>query len=255
MRFLLLPLLFFATVVFAQTDSSLIDSTEISEHYYEATEDDPPEVVGADDSLVLKHRTFSKDVVDDLKSDSELQYKKNPTIAESLWSRLWAFIKNMLSSLFEKTAALDWLTVAFYVLAIAAVVVIIMMLLKVNAFQMFYGKRSAGTMGATMFDENIHEMDFEALIQEATRARDYRKGVRLVFLYALKILSDKQLIIVEQGKTNHDYVAELEKPELKEGLHELSYYFDYAWYGNFKVSAEVFGKVQNAFSAWRGNIR
>lgn len=105
-----------------------------------------------------------------------------------------------------------------------------------------------------MFHENIHEMDFEKLIQEATARQDFRQGTRLILLYALRLLSDQHLIQWEAGKTNHDYVNEIEAQELKTGLNEISFYFDYAWYGNFTVSPEAFEKVQATFDAWRQKL-
>ena len=120
-----------------------------------------------------------------------------------------------------------------YIVGIVLLTVLIMMLLKVNAFKVFYSGQGANTFTYSALDENIHEMDFEKLIQEATGKNDYRLGVRLVFLYALKMLSDKNLIHWDQGKTNHDYLDELSATEIKTGFNELNSYFEYAWYGNF----------------------
>ena len=55
-----------------------------------------------------------------------------------------------------------------------------------------------------------------------------------LFLYSLKLLSDKHHLDWRPGKTNHDYLDELGDGELKTGFNELSFYFDYAWYGDFK---------------------
>jgi hypothetical protein len=79
-------------------------------------------------------------------------------------------------------------------------------------------------------------------------------ATRLVFLHALKILSDKHLIDFNPGKTNHDYVEELSSSDLKTGLNELSFYFDYAWYGNFSISEDQFLKIKNVFSDWKNKV-
>ena len=84
--------------------------------------------------------------------------------------------------------------------------------------------------------------------------KDFRIATRLVFLYALKLLSEKHLIQWQAGKTNHDYVEEIGVSELKTGLNELSFYFDYAWYGNFKINHEQYQKVDTLFQAWRTKI-
>jgi len=106
-----------------------------------------------------------------------------------------------------------------------------------------------------VLDENIHEMDFDKLIEDALMKKDYRGGVRLVFLYSLKMLSDKNLIHWDQGKTNHDYLDELKQDELRGGFNDLNLYFEYAWYGNFTINAETFAHVQQIFSVWKANLR
>lgn len=98
-------------------------------------------------------------------------------------------------------------------------------------------------------------MDFEKLIREALEKKEYRYGVRLTFLYALKLLSDKQHVDWRPGKTNHDYLEELNEGELKTGFNELSFYFDYAWYGEFAVNENLFQRVQVIFDNWRKHIR
>ena len=69
------------------------------------------------------------------------------------------------------------------------------------------------------------------------------------------MLSDKHYVVWEQGKTNHDYVAELKAGELKYGFNELSFYFEYAWYGNFAINQEMFKKVETIFSDWKAKVR
>ncbi|MEJ2006219.1 MAG: DUF4129 domain-containing protein, partial [Cyclobacteriaceae bacterium] len=103
-------------------------------------------------------------------------------------------------------------------------------------------------------EENIHEMDFEKLIQEAKDERQYRRAIRLTYLYALKKLSDAQKITWESGKTNHEYLAELGDESLKKGFSTLSYYFDYAWYGEFEVNESHLDRVSETFNDWKSRI-
>jgi hypothetical protein len=129
-----------------------------------------------------------------------------------------------------------------------------MAVLKVDAFRILTkGDGSAVTKG--VFHENIHEMDFDALIKEAVANGDYRNAVRLVFLQSLKLLSDKQHINWQAGKTNHDYLNEVQTPDVKKGLGQLSYYFDYAWYGGFAISEIQFARVKTIFDSWRSTIK
>ena len=205
------------------------------------------------DTTNVEGKSFSKESFDRLKSDPDLNFEQPPTIGESLWDRFWAWLAQFFDSLFQNAVTTNWGRLIVYAIGLALLVVLIMMMLKVNAFNVLYSGEGR-TQNYQVLDENIHEMDFETLISEAMAQKDYRKGVRLVFLYALKLLSDKDLIHFESGKTNHDYVAELQHRELKTGFNELSFYFEYAWYGNFNITRDTFKKMQDTFYDWKGKI-
>ncbi len=206
-------------------------------------DEEKKEFSGPNDSSVITKKSFDENQLQRLKSDPNLNYKQAPTVAESLWDRLMAWIGQFIDDLFQGATTTNLGRILLYVLAIVLIIVIIMMLLKVDALKVFYSGADKGKMNYTVFHENIHEMDFEKLIREATEKGEYRLGVRLIFLYALKTLADKQLIDFQAGKTNHDYVEELAAKELKTGLNELSFYFDYAWYGGFSIDKTTFSKV------------
>jgi hypothetical protein len=205
------------------------------------------------DSSDVDVRAFDDDIVNELKSDSALQYKEAPTVAESLWDRLKMWIRQLLEAIFNGAVTTNWGRLIVYLLGLAAAVAIILMILKVNAYKVFNGGNGP-VLKQGILDEDIHALDFEKLIQDAVTKSDYRAGVRLIFLYSLKKLSDKNLIYWNQGKTNHDYLDELTIEELKIGFSELNFYFEYAWYGDFRISPEVFSKVQRIFNDWKQNL-
>jgi len=237
-----------------QRDSTFV--TDSAFNYIEDDEDaDESYVHGSSDSTEVSLRRVNEAILNDLKADSDLQYKEPPTIAESLWSRFLKIIGQFLEELFETAVQTSWGNFFSYLLGVIVIVVIIMMILKVNAFQIFYSGQGAGTMSKHVLDENIHEMDFEKLIDEAVTKKDFRKAIRLLFLHALKLLSDRHFIRWDQSKTNHDYIAELKADDLKKGFHELNFYFEYAWYGNFSINDEIFSKVQNTFIDWKAKVK
>jgi hypothetical protein len=210
---------------------------------------------GINDTLQIESRTFSPADINKLKSDPDLNYEQPPTVAESLWDRFKQWIAWFFENLFDQVVTTDLGRLLMYTLAGVLLVVVIMMLLKVNAFRVFYSGADQPRLPYQVFHENIHEMDFEKLIQEATDKSEFRLATRLVFLYALKILSDKHLIEFNPGKTNHDFVEELNVADLKTGLNELSFYFEYAWYGNFLITDDQFKKIKSTFMEWRTRVK
>jgi hypothetical protein len=238
-----------------QQSDSTNTSADSLYSYFGDSFNDAEDSQGLADSTLVTVRDFDRNLLEQLKSDPDLAYKEPPTVAETLWDRLLALLRQFLDSLFRNAVATDWGRLLSYAIGLALLVVIIMMLLKVNAFKIFYKGEGAGSMPYNILDENIHEMDFDKLISEAVADQDYRRGIRLIFLKSLKMLADKNFIQWEHGKTNHDYLAELTKEDLKTGFNELNYYFEYAWYGNFSISSDLFKRVQHAFSEWSAGIR
>lgn len=206
------------------------------------------------DSLSIQPRDFNEDKLKELREDEDFNYAEAPTVGESLWDRFWQWLGQFIFELFGKMATTNWGNILLYVLALVVLILIVMAVLKVDAFRILAkGDGSAVTKG--VFHENIHEMDFDTLIKDAVANRDYRNAVRLVFLQSLKLLADKQHINWQAGKTNHEYVDEIQMPDVKKGLGQLSYYFDYAWYGGFTISEIQFSRVKTIFDSWRGTIK
>ncbi len=251
----LLLLIALSSACLAQPSDESVDVVpQIDSTYFESEEDDT-DFAGPADTTRIKIRKFSESEVENLKADPDLNYTQPPTVAESMWDRFLRWLGWILNSLFGKATTTDLGRVLMYTIAGILTIAVIMMLLKVNAFKVFYSGAEQGKQGYQVFHENIHEMNFDALIQEATEKKEYRLATRLVFLYALKILSDKHLIDFSPGKTNHDYVEELQKGEIKTGLNDLSFYFDYAWYGNFAINENQFQKIKSTFSFWREKVK
>jgi hypothetical protein len=221
---------------------SLVDTTSVTPVALRDT------VVRYDDTN-LDVRKVEPDKIDELKKDPELDYTVTPTV-QSIWSRILWWIASLFLDLFSNTGGGSWIKYLLWGIGIAILIYVILRLLKIDALKVFYsGQGKAITY--TAIDENIHEMDFDKLIAAAVASKDFRLAIRLQFLHALKILSDKHLIHWQPGKTNHDYMHELSRNELRAGFTELNEYFEYAWYGNFPIAPELFSKVQGIFNSWR----
>ncbi|MBX2897320.1 MAG: DUF4129 domain-containing protein [Cyclobacteriaceae bacterium] len=241
------------------TTVAIPDSTEVeipdslNIEYYD--DEEVPDYAGPADTVAVNALKFSSQRLDSLKADDDLQYTQPPTVAESIWQRIKRWLAWLFQSLFYKTTTTDLGRFIMYSLILVAIIIIVMTLLRVNAFKVFYSGADASKPAYSVFHENIHEMNFEQLIQEATDKKEYRLATRLVFLYALKLLADKHLIDFTPGKTNHDYVEELKTGDVKTGLNELSFYFEYAWYGNFSITESQFQQVKQTFSFWKEKVQ
>ncbi len=235
-----------------QEDSVAQISTD-SLFYDESNEEEPLSTNIPADTLQVKPRDFDAAMLEELRNDKDFDYAEPPTVGESLWDRFWLWVGEIVNQILKSAISTNWGRVLLYLGCFAVLVVIVMALLKVDAFKVLF-KGADVAPEARVFHENIHLMDFELLIKEAVDKKDFRLAVRLVFLYSLKLLSDGRHIQWQAGKTNHDYLEELAPSQLKTGLSELSFYFDYSWYGGFPISQLQFDRVQQIFQTWRVNI-
>lgn len=204
------------------------------------------------DSSKIDVRQFDQTEVEKLRADPDMDYGRSPA-AVNLWERFKRWLGMMLSRLLETVVSANWFNMLLVVLAVVAAVYIVMRLLHVDALKIFYsGKNAAIPYG--VLDEDIHTMNFEQLISNALQRKEYRLAIRLHFLQALKLLADKHYIMWQPGKTNHDYLEELESKNLQAGFNELNFYFEYAWYGNFAINETLYRKFDSLFTDWRTKL-
>lgn len=253
MRALLAFILFFSVVgpATAQDSTAQVtsDSTWESQEQVKKFDFKP-----SPDSSHIQQRSFDSTRLDALRRDADFDYTQPPSVAESLWDRFVMLLDRLFGWLFRNAVSTNWGRLLLYTIGFIVLIILIMMLLKVDALRVFYSGSDKGSLNYKAFHENIHEMDFEGLLRDALEKKEYRLGVRLTFLHALKLLSDRHHVDWRPGKTNHDYLDELREGELKTGFNELSFYFDYAWYGDFTVNENTYHRVQLIFHDWRKKV-
>lgn len=200
------------------------------------------------DSTKLQVRTFDAERLNAFKNDPDFEYIPPKREASTWIDMILMLILEFIARLLDFTMNTVYGKILFYGICLAIVLFAIIRLLNVDVREIFYSAKRASSMPVITEEENIHEINFEKDIQEAIRRKNYREGVRLIFLYALKKLSDQQLIHWKPGKTNDDYLAEVRQHKIRTSLHELRLYFDYAWYGHFDVNENTFREIQEVFA-------
>lgn len=102
-----------------------------------------------------------------------------------------------------------------------------------------------------VYEDEIDESDYEALLKRAIKNNDYRSAIRFYYLTTLKLLSDKKLIELNKDKTNADYLFELNNENLRKQFSQLSYIFSYVWYGEFSIDQSTFKQVENKYQSFK----
>jgi len=104
-------------------------------------------------------------------------------------------------------------------------------------------------------DEDIHESDFDALLERAIQQKEYRLAIRYYYLSVLKLLSDKKLIEYHKDKTNSEYLFEISHTETRSQFSYLSYVFSYVWYGEFPVDEKTFTQVEQKYQSFKKSLK
>ena len=103
-------------------------------------------------------------------------------------------------------------------------------------------------------DEDIHEINLDALLQQAIENKDFRLAIRYYYLSILKGLTNKEIIDYHKDKTNSEYLFEIENKELRTNFSYLSYVYTYVWYGEFPVDENSFKIAQNKYQSFLKSI-
>ncbi len=151
--------------------------------------------------------------------------------------------------------------ILLYSLLGMAVFFIILRLFNSN-FRQLFSRRKVQPVTVNIFEElpedvNIHELNFNSLLEDAVKNKQYRKAVRIHYLQALKKLTDRELIDWKLDKTNADYMYEIhqKQPTLVRPFSNITRLFDYIWYGNFEIDENSYQQVDRTYNAFNQSVK
>ena len=136
----------------------------------------------------------------------------------------------------------------FYGILIAAVIYLAYVLLNDGSSGLFSRRQHQKLEDPEdITAENIERTDINYLIESAENKGDYRLAIRFYYLSILKALSIKNLIKIEDDKTNSEYLSEIFNTPYKDQFQYTSYLYDYIWYGEFPLNAEKYDAAKLHF--------
>ncbi|GGK87084.1 DUF4129 domain-containing protein [Rufibacter glacialis] len=189
-----------------------------------------------------------------LREKREFQYQQDVRPDRSLWERFWRRIGKFLSNLLAGTSYQGFWKYVVYAIAIGTTVFVVLKLLQVDFTGLLGRKAAPAALAYETYRENIHEIDFQTLLEEAEAQGDYRRAVRLHYLRTLKALTDQGLIDWRPGKTNRSYVSEIPQGPYRKPFERLTQSFEYVWYGGAGVDQPTFEAVRRLFHDFNGSL-
>lgn len=211
------------------------------------------EAVAADPGQVhRKERTFREGFKEDY-TGSDFDYEPKIKKEKTRWERFKEWLFYWLSRLLSSEGSggkVTGLVIAVRIVAFLALGLVVYFiaraLLNKDGYWIF-GKASKKIAVQEIDEQNIHEMDFGKLVDDAARGNNYRLSVRYYYLWLLKKLSDREVIQLHSDKTNSDYRYEIRDKQLRNDFEYLSYVYDHSWYGEFELDAQAYAKAEKAF--------
>lgn len=195
------------------------------------------------------HREFDAEKIKKYKDQSDYQYGEKVRVS------IWEWINKMLEKLarfLDNTSGevetpsssgsgFGFENIIVWGLAILAVAAILYIIFRGNWSWLFSGEKFKKKEDEySVYEEDIHNINFTDEIELAVQDKNYRKATRLFYLKSLKLLSDAGYIDWKINKTNTDYRREIKDKTIRDEFDFLSFTFEYVWYGEFEPTSETF---------------
>ena len=103
-------------------------------------------------------------------------------------------------------------------------------------------------------EENIHEANFDRILQEALQQREYRLAIRVHYLIALKELSNQQLINWKKDTTNSEYIKQLNEKPLLNLFKKITTIYEKVWFRETELDESNYYIVLPAFTSFMSSI-
>lgn len=205
---------------------------------------------------------FDKSIVESYQADEDYNYFKYDD-GDSAWEKF----QNWLNLQWRKF--LDWLFSGVsegnlwnYVALILKILLIVGLgLLIIWLFNKYYVVKQKSPppdqsqINLSEDERLIQQKDLSTLIQEAESEGNYRLASRYLFLNVLKHLKDKNFIEYQFQKTNADYKSEITDPDIKSNFAYAARFYEFVWYGDFKLEASDFTTAKRRFETFMTHLQ
>lgn len=207
----------------------------------------------------LAERNFEDNFKDKYQT-SEFDYTLTKP-RESLWSRIKRKLNEWISYFMRSSDANSINNVTEWILRIVAVGILglavywlLRFLVNKEGPWFFSRKNKELNPEVQTIKENIHKIDFQTVINQYETEKNYRFAVRYQYLHLLKMMTDHRILEWDTEKTNLDYISEVKDEKMKETFKNLTYVFDYVWYGEFPVEEPAYANYKARFNQMKNSL-
>jgi len=213
-------------------------------------------IIPTDENQILDTRYFDGDLKEKYTGD-EFDYSSQEGEAQNLIKRFLSWFFNWIDESFGINISpftleiIEWL---IYILMGGLIIYLLVRFFSGENFSAVFTKKATSILDINLSEDHIENVDLDALIKSALEEKDYRLAVRYQYLRILKILSQKGIIDWHYEKTNSDYQNEIEAQNVKSGFSDVSYLYDYIWYGEQEIDNTKYEAVEARFATLKNSI-
>lgn len=197
------------------------------------------------DSTAVTVRTPPASILEAYLENPEYNYVRGENRVLSWWDQLRNWFFDWLSDVFEENGQNDIWEFIYYAIALVIFGYAILSFLKMDARSLFSARKRSTRKVFAETKEDLHEKDFLSLAENALQQNDLQLSLRMYYMYVLKMLDEREVILWSPRKTNQDYLRECRLPELMPAFARLTYLFDHSWYGDFPVDRSMVEEAQS----------
>lgn len=200
------------------------------------------------DSAAIKIKKIDVKKIENYRADTDFVYDRVPPPPETLWESFKRWFWKQINKLLYSNEFSNFWDYFQWIIVALLIGLVIAWIFRSEIRAVFKNKKTANIPHFIAANENIHEMDFNSLIENAIKNENFKEAIRLAYLKILKQLTDKDLINWKIDKTNSDYIAELKHTAYQQPFRAITKVFEYVWYGEFEVSSTNFKPTFSSFN-------
>lgn len=127
------------------------------------------------------------------------------------------------------------------------IVIMALVLALILGFLFFNGPRDEEVKNDKIDDlppSEIPKSELELMLEAALADGDYRRAIRVYFIFIMKDLSEKGWINWQKKKTNLLYIREMKERPFSEDFNKTVSVYEVAWYGKRKITEADYKTVE-----------
>lgn len=179
-------------------------------------------------------KSFDSSAMQEYAEDSDFSYMNFVVQPPTVWQRIQWWFQSIFSNLFSNPNTPQLFSIIFYGILFLVLGAAVFYIVRLK-----YGGAIASSSKSYISNiqslDGIKQVDFDEMISDAVKDRNFKLAIRYIYLRSLSVLSQKELIQLKDWKSPFDYEKELQEEMIKP-YKDLSQLFEYVWYGDFEAT-------------------